>query len=211
VGQFLAWCGFALLALAGGLVVARSARVTVGYYAAASVVDALMAGVLGVTEGRADLLVTAVMYLVAKAWVGPHLVLRFFPPETRREHSAALRLPPLALLAAGIPLLWVVFTAAGGVGSSAVLPFGAALAALCVALTAPAVRYELWSAAGGLLVGEDAIIACILVLVRDFPLAVDAVLVADILFLSAILSLMGALVAERHGAADARHLGRLRG
>jgi hydrogenase-4 membrane subunit HyfE len=208
---FLALSGFALLTLAAGLLLARNPRVTAGYYAGASAVTAVMAGGIGAAGGRPDLLLTAAIYLAAKAWFAPHLLLRFFPPGTRQAHSSALRLQPLTLVAAGVPFLWVSFAVGRDVGASSALPFGAALAATCLALAAPAVRHELWSAAGGLLVAEDAIIACILVLARDLPLAVDVVMVLDILFLAAVLGLMGALVAERHGAADARHLSRLRG
>lgn len=211
-GPLIGVAGFLLLAVTSAILVSRDARATAKFYALAAIPEAMVAILLAIRYGHADLYFVAAAILVAKGWGAPHLLTRVWPERER----LAYRLSGTVGTVGSLLTVLLVTAVAFRVGAYALpgpdaVGFAASLAAGMAGMAAPALRHELFSQAGGLLVAEAGISTAALLLVGSFPVAADVVAFADLLVLSAAFGLLLRDVARVHGRADAALLRRLRG
>ncbi len=200
--------GMALLALASAILISRDARATAGFYGLAAIPQAVIAGGLGVVHRQAELLVLAGVLLFVKGYLAPRLLTRVWPPSERSAYrlsgptgTAGAMVAALAAAAVALRVGSVVAPDGATIGISG------ALAAMFVGMLAPALRHELFTQAGGLLIAEAGASAAALLLVGALPGVADAVSLADLMFLAIAFGVLLRWVATVHGRADARLLG----
>lgn len=200
--------GLALLALASAILISRDARATAGLYALAAIPQAAIAGGLGIEDRHGELVVLAVVLLVAKGYLAPRLLTRVWPESERSAYRLSGPTGTVGTLVAALAAAAVALRVGIEVAPPHVMiGVASALAAMFTGMLAPALRHELFTQAGGLLMAEAGTSAAALLLVGAFPGVADVVALADLLFLAVAFGVLLRWVAALHGRADARLLG----
>ena len=201
--------GLALLLLTLAAVRVPSARQGFALYAWAAVPEAVAAVRAGVGPYRLELWVAGGLILLVKGLLVPRLAVAAVPASPGRAMS---RWAPAWLLLAAAALIsvsWRVMAVVtpGPAAGPAALPLAAGL----LALGLPAVRYEAWAAAVGLLLAEGAACTLGFVLLPGWPAAADALALADLVALGVLLTVLLRRLAATWGTHDVRLLKELKG
>ena len=204
-------CAAALLALAVALLLARTPEATAGLYAWAALPQAVLAVVVGTATGAWPVLYPdALAMLLIKGIWAPRLLRRAVRHDgevygQRAAWSAA------ALLAAAGALTLLGLRLGLDLDAPLGVPLGLSLAAMFVGFGTTAMRRELWSQSGGLLLAEGGLMGAVLVLASGLPALGEALALTEVVLLAAVLGAVTRSVVAVHGAADSRLLRRLRG
>jgi hydrogenase-4 membrane subunit HyfE len=200
----------AIFLLVVGIGVSRRPSLTVRLYAWIAVPQAALLVALALRSGAPLLWVDAAVTLWLKGgWVPRVLGRRLVRDEPDFGLAAAVSPAVLLLGAAAAAALGlrVGVLLAPGTG----LALGILLAGMLLGFGTPCVRAELWSQTAGILAGEGALAASLLVLVGGLPSLAEGLALGEVLGLAAVLSGVVRWVHRLHGAPDARLLERLRG
>lgn len=198
-----------LLLLTVAIGVARRPGSAARLYAWVAIPQVAVLVAMALVTGGALLWTDAALVLIVKFFWVPSLLRRYRWGGVS-DYGMGSGVAPAVLFLGAAALAVLCLRLGGLIEPRHGVAVGLCFAALLLGFGTPIVRSELWCQVSGVLAGEGALAASILLLVGEVAVA-EGLMLAEVVFLAVVFGQVADQVRRLHGSADARLLEELRG